>query len=206
MALFHEPHRNYFINYAKLYKYQCYISSEKVGNLGTWLLNCLLRRCNQNWLMLVLALLVLSSMEVLHLMSFLMVSHIYESYNITYQILTYSLDNSQNYKDLDIIFKLNSPDHGLYGPGSVQPNSIHPAQMRDGSVTCQSIRLDAHNRKKTNLNKKRKVIDECDNQRWTIIRVRTIIFTVIMKFSVIFWNITLIISDIDFWYDTYSKL
>ena len=47
--------------------------------------------------------------------------------------------------------------------------------MRDGSVTCQSIRLDAHNRKKTNINKKRKVIDECDNQRWTIIRVRTII-------------------------------
>ena len=75
---------------------------------------------------------------------------------------------------MDIIFKLNSPDHGLYGPGSVQTNSIHPAQMRDGSVTCQSIRLDAHNRKKTNLNKKRKVIDECDNQRWTIIRVRTI--------------------------------
>ena len=112
-------------------------------------------------------------MEVLHLMSFLMVSHIYESFDIIYFII--SLDNSQNYKDLDIIFKLNSPDHGLYGPGSVQPNSIHPAQMRDGSVTCQSIRLDAHNRKKTNLNKKRKVIDECDNQRWTIIRVRTII-------------------------------
>jgi len=80
-------------------------------------------------------------------------------------------DNSQNYKDFDIIFKLNAPDHGLYGPGSVQQNSIHPAQMRDGSVTCQSIRLDAHNRtKKTNINKKRKVIDECDNQRWTIIR------------------------------------
>ena len=113
-------------------------------------------------------------MEVLHLMSFLMVSHIYESFDIIYFII--SLDNSQNYKDLDIIFKLNSPDHGLYGPGSVQSNSIHPAQMRDGSVTCQSIRLDAHNRKKTNLNKKRKVIDECDNQRWTIIRVRTIIF------------------------------
>ena len=112
-------------------------------------------------------------MEVLHLMSFQMVSHIYESFDIIYFII--SLDNSQNYKDLDIIFKLNSPDHGLYGPGSVQPNSIHPAQMRDGSVTCQSIRLDAHNRKKTNLNKKRKVIDECDNQRWTIIRVRTII-------------------------------
>jgi len=122
--------------------------------------------------MQVLVLLVSFSMEVLHLMSFLMVSHIYESFDIIYFI---SLDNSQNYKDLDIIFKLNSPDHGLYGPGSVQPNSIHPAQMRDGSVTCQSIRLDAHNRKKTNLNKKRKVIDECDNQRWTIIRVRTII-------------------------------
>ena len=82
---------------------------------------------------------------------------------------------------MDIIFKLNSPDHGLYGPGGVpvQQNSIHPAQMRDGSVTCQSIRLDAHNRKKTNINKKRKVIDECDNQRWTIIRVRKIFFDII---------------------------
>ena len=78
---------------------------------------------------------------------------------------------------MDTIFQLNSPDHDLYGPRGVpvQQNSIHPAQMRDGSVTCQSIRLDAHNRKKTNINKKRKVIDECDNQRWTIIRVRKIV-------------------------------